>query len=71
MTSGGHGAVQGSGRSENDHQEATPKAPPILRAVWFTALPTAKRSGWSEETAAAAKHREGKPDPEPTQQGGR
>ncbi len=44
---------------------ATPNEPPTWRAVWFTALPTAKRSGWREDTAAAPSTGKVSPIPSP------
>ncbi len=44
---------------------ATPKAPPTWRAVWLTALPTAKRSGCRLETAAALSTGKVRPIPRP------
>ena len=44
---------------------ATPKAPPTWRAVWFTALPTAKRSMCRLDTAAALSTGKVSPMPRP------
>ena len=44
---------------------ATPKAPPTWRAVWFTALPTAKRSMCRLDTAAALRTGKVSPMPRP------
>ena len=45
---------------------AMPSAPPIWRAVWFTALPTAKRAAGSDDTAPALSTGNVKPMPTPT-----
>ena len=45
---------------------ATPMAPPTWRAVWLTALPTAKRCGGSDDTAAALSTGKVSPMPRPT-----
>ena len=45
--------------------KATPSAPPTWRAVWLTALPTAKRSGCRLDTAAALSTGKVRPMPRP------
>ena len=43
-----------------------PRAPPIWRAVWLTALPTAKRADGSDDTAPALRTGNVNPMPTPT-----
>ncbi len=63
VAEGGDG--RGPETAENDHQEATPSAPPTCRAVWLTALPTAKRSECRLDTAAALSTGKVSPMPSP------